>query len=68
MEQTDRTQTDKPADGSKEVDVGKSYTETPTGKVEDSQKDDQARGVTEAILEAATEAERHADEVGKFTD
>lgn len=66
LEQTDRTQTDKPADGSKEVDVGKSHTETPTGKEEDSQKDDQARGVTEAILEAVSEEERPADEVGNL--
>ena len=66
LEQTDRTQTDKPADGSKEVDVGKSYTETPTGKVEDSQKDDQVRGVTEVILEAVSEEEEPVDEVGNL--
>ncbi len=66
LEQIDGTQTDKPADGSKEVDVGKSYTETPTGKGEDSQKDDQSRGVTEVILEAVSKEEGPSDEVGNL--
>ena len=66
LEQTDRTQTAKSADGSKDVDVGKSDAVIPSEKVDDLDKDDQTGGETEAISEAAAEAERPADEVEKL--
>ncbi len=56
LEQTDITQTDNP------VDVRKSDAEILTDGVEDPQKEDQAGGVTEAIIEAAAETERLAEE------
>ena len=55
-------QTDKPADMSKEIDIGKPDTKILTEKLEAPQTDDKTGDVTEATLESAAEIERLADE------
>ncbi|KHE94060.1 MAG: hypothetical protein SCABRO_00198 [Candidatus Scalindua brodae] len=61
-EKEDDFQADKKAGDPTEVDVGSSDTKIHTEGLEATQTDDQAGGVTEAILEAAAETERFAEE------